>query len=130
MPVTIDGTNGITTPGLSANDGKVGGSFYSDVDNEGTISSGSYTPVLSPSNFKSLSNAGAFTFVAPAAINPTTGYTMVVQITNVTGAGAVTFTGFNKVIGDNITIVVGSIFFVYVTIFGTGAKIANVVAAQ
>jgi len=130
MTVIIDGTTGITTPGIVANDANLNGSFYSTIDDDGSISTGTYTPVLTPSNWKSISNAGAFTLAAPAGISATAAYTLIVQITNVTGAGTISTSGFTKVVGDDFTTTVGHVFFVYITVFGTGAKIASVVAAQ
>jgi hypothetical protein len=61
---------------------------------------------------KRITNAGAFTLAAPTA---TGDYTMVIQITNVSGAGAITLTGFSKPTGDAFTTVVGDDFFVFVT---------------
>ena len=81
-------------------------------DDDGTISSGPYTPTPVGGNFKRLINNGAFTFNAPVASGD---YTMVVQITNSASAGAITMSGFNKVIGDSFTTTSGHDFFVFIT---------------
>lgn len=130
MPIVLNGTTGIDTPGISGGDANLSGSFYSTIDNDGTFSTGTYTPVITSGNWKSISNAGAFTLAAPAAVSSTAAYNLVVQITNVTGAGAITTSGFSKVVGDDFTTTVGNVFLVFITVFGTGAKIATVVAAQ
>lgn len=132
MPVTIDGTNGISTPGISTGgaNANLNGSFTSSIDSDGTFSTGVYTPVLAPSNWKYVLNAGAFTIAAPASLGTGVAYTMVVYVENVAGAGAITLTGFNKTAGDSFTTTVGHTFFIYITVFGGGAKVASVVASQ
>lgn len=131
MPVTINGSTGVTTPGLAVDGTTAGvsGGFFSIFDNDGPIS-GSYTPALTTGNWKYIQNQGAFTFAAPAASGGDSGYSMVVYVANITGAGAITMSGFNRVVGDPFTTTVGHVFFVYITVFGTGAKVASVVAAQ
>jgi hypothetical protein len=81
-------------------------------DDDGAFSTGTYTPTPVGGNMKRITNAGAFTIAAPTA---TGDYTMVIQITNVTGAGAITLSGFSKPTGDAFTTVVGDDFFVFVT---------------
>jgi hypothetical protein len=81
-------------------------------DDDGAFSTGTYTPTPVGGNMKRITNAGAFTLAAPTA---TGDYTMVIQITNVTGAGAITLSGFSKPTGDAFTTVVGDDFFVFVT---------------
>lgn len=132
MPVTISGSTGLTTPSITVDGAtaSVNGGFYSSIDNDGTISSGTYTPALTPSNWKSIVNGGAFTLLAPAAVSATDAYSMVVYITNSASAGALTLSGFNRVIGDTITTTSGHSFFLFITVFGTGAKVVSVVAAQ
>ena len=132
MPITIDGTNGITTPAITGTNSSVSltGSFTSVYDYDGVITSGTYTPVLFPSNWKYVLNGGAFTLAAPVSVGDNIAYSLVLYVENTTGAGAITTSGFSKVIGDSFTTTVGHIFYVYVTVFGGGAKIANIVAAQ
>lgn len=61
------------------------------VDDDGTKSSGTYTPTYAESNMKKIVNGGAFTFAAPSAAGS---YNVTVDITNNGSAGAITFTGF------------------------------------
>jgi hypothetical protein len=75
---------------------------------------------------KRITNAGAFTLAAPTAAGD---YTMVIQITNVSGAGTITLSGFNRTIGNSFTTTVGDDFFVYITKCN-GFELANVVALQ
>lgn len=80
--------------------------------NDGTKSSGTYTPAPTGGNFKYITNGGAFTLAAPTAAGD---YTIIVQITNSASAGAVTLSGFNKTTGDAFTTTSGDGFFVFIT---------------
>lgn len=82
------------------------------VDNDGTFSSGTYTPTPAGGNFKSIVNGGAFTLAAPTA---TGDYTLIIQITNNDFAGAITFSGFSYVTGSTVTTTINHDFFVYIT---------------
>ena len=95
-------------------------------DDDGTFSTGTYTPTPVGGNFKRISNAGAFTFAVPVAAGD---YTLVVQITNAAGAGVITMSGFSKVTGDAFTTAVGADFFVFITKCN-GFTSANVQALQ
>ena len=134
MTVTIDGSTGVFAPALSAGiEGTVSldGGFVSQFDADGTFSaSTTYTPALTGSNWKYIVNGGNFTLAAPATAGATLAYTMVVYIANVSAPGTITMSGFSRVTGDLFTTTVGHAFYVYITVFGTGNKIANVVAAQ
>jgi len=81
----------------------------SSASSDGAKSSGTYTPSPVGGNFKSITNAGAFTLAAPNAAGD---YTLAIQITNASGAGVITMTGFNKTFGDVFTTTVGDDFFV------------------
>jgi len=86
-------------------------------DNDGSISTGDYVPTPVGGNFKLLTNTGAFNFKAPTAAGD---YSLVVQLTNGTGAGAVTFPavasgGFNRTAGDAIGTTVGDKYILYIT---------------
>jgi hypothetical protein len=94
--------------------------------NDGTFSTGTYTPTPVGGNMKSIVNGGAFTLAAPTAAGD---YTLIVQITNTTGAGAITLSGFNRTIGNPFTTTNGHIFLVYITKIGS-VELANVVALQ
>jgi hypothetical protein len=66
--------------------------------NAGTKSSGTYTPAASDGNFQYAVNGGAHTLAPPG-----TDCTIVVQYTNNSSAGAITTSGFTKVIGTFTT---------------------------
>ena len=95
-------------------------------DADGTFSSGTYTPTPVGGNFKAITNGGAFTIAAPTAGGD---YTLIVQVTNASGAGAITLTGFNRVSGDAFTTTSGHNFFVFITKCN-GLKSATVQALQ
>lgn len=97
------------------------------VANDGTFTAGqTYTPTPVGGNMKRILNGGAFTLAAPTAAND---YTMVIQITNASGAGAITLSGFDRTTGNVFTTTVGDDFFVYITKCN-GFELANVVALQ
>lgn len=95
-------------------------------DADGTFSSGTYTPTPTGGNIKSLSNAGAFTLAAPNAAGV---YTLVLEVTNAAGAGAITFSGFAKVTGDLLTVTVGNKFQIFIAKTLNGVT-ASIVAMQ
>lgn len=101
-------------------------SVTTTVANDGTFTTGTYTPTPVGGNMKRILNGGAFTLAAPTAAND---YTMIVQITNTSGAGAITLSGFNRTTGNVFTTTVGDDFFVYITKCN-GFELANVVALQ
>lgn len=94
--------------------------------NDGTKSIGTYMPTPVGGNMKYISNAGAFTLAAPSASGD---YTLVIQITNAAGAGAITLSGFSKTTGSPFTTTVGDDFFVYITKLNAFTAV-NVVALQ
>ena len=100
--------------------------FTATADDDGTQSSGTYTPTPVGGNMKRIVNGGAFTLAAPTA---TGDYTMVIQITNNASAGAITLSGFSKTSGNPFTTTNGHDFFVYVTKCN-GFTLANTVALQ
>jgi hypothetical protein len=102
------------------------GGYTTTADNDGTISSGTYTPTPSGGNMKRIVNGGAFTLAAPSAAGD---YTLVVQITNSASAGTITLSGFNRTAGSPFTTTSGHDFFVYITKCN-GFTFANVVALQ
>lgn len=65
--------------------------FTSAVVDDGTKSSGTYTPAPTGGNYRKIAANGAFTFAAPSTSNS---YNMTVDITNGASAGAITFSGF------------------------------------
>ncbi|MGC4008857.1 MAG: hypothetical protein QM805_07700 [Pseudomonas sp.] len=104
---------------LASGDNLTGG-FTSNVDDDGTFSTGTYTPTPVGGNFKTISNAGAFTLAAPVVSGA---YNIVIQMTNASGAGAVTFTGFTALFGQSLTTIVSNVFRIHI------AKIGSVITA-
>ena len=81
--------------------------------NDGTKSSGTYTPAPAAGNLKRIVNGGAFTLAAPTASGD---YTIIVQVTNNASAGAISTSGFSKTTGTgNLTTTNGDDFFAYIT---------------
>lgn len=95
-------------------------------DADGTFSTGTYTPTPVGGNFKSISNAGAFTLAAPTEAGL---YNLVIEVTNASGAGAITFSGFARVTGDIMTLTVGHRFQVFIVKTLNGVT-ASIVAMQ
>jgi hypothetical protein len=79
--------------------------FAHTPDNDGTQSTGTYTPDQDGGNMKHIVNGGAFT-LAP----PTDDCCIIVQITNNASAGAITTSGFSGVFGDAFTTTDGDDF--------------------
>jgi hypothetical protein len=109
----------------NADDALTGG-YTTTADNDGSVSSGTYTPDPAGGNMKRILNAGAFTLAAPTASGD---YTLVIQITNDSGAGVITTSGFSRVVGDVFTTSVGDDFFVFITKCNSFVS-ANVQALQ
>lgn len=100
--------------------------FTANNDADGSFASGTYTPTPVGGNFKSITNGGAFTIAAPSVAGL---YTLVVEVTNAAGAGAITMSGFGKVIGDPFTTTVGHRFQIFIAKSQNGVT-ASVVAMQ
>lgn len=83
---------------------------------DGTKSSGTYTPNPSDANMITITNGGAFTLAAPTAAGA---YTIIILITNNASAGAITLSGFTKVGGDDFTTTENDEFFVFITKIGS-----------
>ena len=153
MAITINGTTGVSgssTFGLATNGSDrqlisdtlvtytvpisisgastmaAGGSMTTTATNDGAISSGTYTPTPIGGNLRYITNAGIFTLAAPTASGD---YTMIIQITNVTGAGAITLSGFSKTTGSAFTTTVGDDFLFYITKVN-GFTFGNAVSLQ
>lgn len=86
--------------------------YTATADDDGTKSSGTYTPDPAGGNLKHIVNGGAFTLAAPTA---TGDYTLVIQMTNNASAGAITVSGFSKQSGDSLTTTDGDDFFLFIT---------------
>ena len=109
----------------NADDALTGG-YTTTADDDGTISTGTYTPTPAGGNMKRIINGGAFTLAAPTASGD---YTLVIQITNSASAGTVTLSGFNRNTGASLTTTSGDDFFVYITKCN-GFTLSNTVALQ
>ena len=103
-----------------------GSGVTSTADDDGTFSSGTYTPTPVGGNMKRIINGGAFTLAVPTASGD---YTMVIQITNNATAGAITLSGFNRTTGSAFTTTNGHTFLVFITKCNN-IELANVVAMQ
>lgn len=77
---------------------------------DGTKSSGTYTPAETTGSMRYIVNGGAFT-LAP----PTNNTTLIVQITNNASAGTITTSGFTKVTGTAPGTTDGDDFLAYIT---------------
>lgn len=98
--------------------------FAGTDDDDGTQSSGTYTPIYTGGNYKEIVNGGAFT-LAPMANTST----IVLQITNNGSAGAITTSGWTKVSGDDFTTTDTEDFMCYLTVNNTFSHL-HVVALQ
>lgn len=102
------------------------GAVTASVD-DGTKSSGTYTPTPVGGNFRHATNNGAFTLAAPSAAGT---YSMVLDLTNGASAGAITFSGFLRTpTGDPLTTTNGHKFRLYLT-KGAAGVTCNVEALQ
>jgi hypothetical protein len=111
---------------ISTTDTALAAGYTTTGVSDGAKSSGTYTPSPSGGNMRVITNAGAFSLAAPTASGD---YTIIIQITNVTGAGAITLSGFTKTTGSSFTTTVGNSFMVYITKLNS-LTVANVVALQ
>lgn len=107
--------------------------FTAAVDDDGTQSSGTYTPsVAAGSNFKKIVNGGAFTLAPPSpASNEAVALSLL--IVNTTGAGAITTSGFTKVGGDSFSTTTTDEFLCHIQVYdigGTEYSFLDVVALQ
>tara|TARA_R100000664_G_C2756266_1_gene144137 strand:+ start:1134 stop:2390 length:1257 start_codon:yes stop_codon:yes gene_type:complete len=98
--------------------------FSATADDDGTKSSGTYTPATTGGNYKTIVNGGAFTLAPQTTVS-----SIVLQVTNNSSAGTVTTSGFTIVTGDSLTTVDGDDFFLFSTVIGS-FKHLNVVALQ
>jgi len=74
---------------------------------DGTQSSGTYTPDPTTGNIRTITNGGAFTLAAPTASGH---YTMVIDILNNASAGTITMSGFDNILGDALSTTNGDAF--------------------
>ena len=105
----------------------VGASMTSTAADDGTKTTGTYSPTPIGGNMKRIVNQGTFSIAAPTAAGD---YTMIIQITNAaTLAGTITLTGFSKTTGSALTTTANDDFLLYITKLN-GFTLGNVVALQ
>jgi hypothetical protein len=84
--------------------------FTAAIDDDGTITTGTYTPTTAAgSQYKKIIGGGAFT-LAPPVVATDTATTLSLFIINNSSAGAITTSGFTKVAGDAFTTTDGDKF--------------------
>lgn len=83
----------------------------------GSVSSGTVTPAFANGNLQTLTNAGAFTLAAPSAGSGS----MIIELTNASGAGTITLTGFVSTTGSTITTINGHRFLLSIARIGTNS---------
>lgn len=123
----LDGKEAVDAEILRADtDDNLTAGYTATADDDGTQSSGTYTPSPVGGNLKRIVNGGAFTLVAPTYAGD---YTMIIQMTNNSTAGAVTISGFNRETGDALTTTDGDDFFLFIVKIN-GFKSINIQALQ
>jgi hypothetical protein len=104
-----------------------GASITSTAADDGTKTTGTYSPTPIGGNMKRIINQGTFSIAAPTAAGD---YTMIIQITNAaTSAGTISLTGFSKTTGSALTTTANDDFLLYITKIN-GFTLGNVVALQ
>lgn len=96
--------------------------FGATDDNDGTKSSGTYTPTYAGGNFKLAVNGGAHTLAPQSGTG-----NIVIQYTNNGSAGTITTSGWTSVTGDDLTTTDGDDFLFFCTVVAA-FKHLNVVA--
>jgi hypothetical protein len=90
--------------------------FTSTSSDQGTKSSGTFTPSLAAGNVQHFTNGGAFTLAPPSGHG-----SLVLDQTNNGSAGAITRSGFTKVTGDSLTTTDGHKFRHFITVGNAGS---------
>lgn len=121
MAVVINGNETILRAGTAAT---LTEGFNGADDDDGTKSSGTYTPTYAGGNFKLAVNGGAHTLAVQAATG-----TIIIQYTNNASAGTITTSGWTIVTGDSLTTTNGHDFMFYLTVVAA-FKHLHVVALQ
>ena len=85
--------------------------FKINPSDDGTQSSGTYTPDPTGRNIRKITNGGAFTLAAPTAADD---FTMILHITNNGSAGTITLSGWTTSDGDAFTTTNGHKFKCYI----------------
>jgi hypothetical protein len=119
--------NGLSVSITGASTLAAGASMTSTAADDGTKTTGTYSPTPIGGNMKRIINQGTFSIAAPTAAGD---YTMIIQITNAaTLAGTITLTGFTRTVGDALTTTANSKFLVNITKINS-LILASVVALQ
>jgi hypothetical protein len=100
------------------------GGFGGTDDDDGTKSSGTYTPTYAGGNFKLAVNGGAHTLAPQSGTG-----TIIIQYTCDGSAGSITTSGWTIVTGDSFTTTSGHDFMVYLTVVAA-FKHLHIVALQ
>ncbi len=100
-------------PVLCNTDTTLEAGFASTVVDDGTKSSGTYTPDWAGGNFRKITNGGAFVLAAPSAGGD---YTMVIRIVNGGSSGAITFSGFETIDGDSYATTSSHRYLLFITV--------------
>lgn len=98
--------------------------FTSTSQDQGTKSSGTFTPSFSTGNIQHCTNNGAFTLGVPSGNG-----TMVLDITNAASAGTITTSGWTRVTGDDFTTTNADEFSCFIKV-GNSGSVLNIVAMQ
>lgn len=92
--------------------------------NDGTKTTGTFTPTFLGGNIRRYVNGGAHTLAPPTGEG-----SMTIQLTNTTGAGTITTSGFTKVNGDSLTTTDGHDFLLHITVINGFSRL-NIEALQ
>jgi len=105
----------------------IGGGYGTNYTHIGNLSGVTVDPSVSirGRNFFHGTNNGAFTIAAPADDGVGNSYSCLLSLDNASGAGSISFAGFNKVDSDELTTTAGHVFFVFITRL-SGYKFAQV----
>jgi len=122
---TVAGSKTFSAATTFSADLSLKGAASASVD-DGTLSSGTYTPSPVGGNFRHIINGGAFTLAPPAASGA---YTLVIEMVNGASAGALTTSAFLRVTGDPLTTTNGHKFQMVIVKSPAGSTL-NVTALQ
>ena len=114
LQTALNGKEAVDVEILKADtDDNLTAGYTATADDDGTKSSGTYTPAPAGGNLKRIINGGAFTLAAPTAAGD---YTLVIQMTNNASAGIITLSGFTRTIDEGyLTTTDGHDFFLFIT---------------
>lgn len=128
-------SNSISALYVSMANRQLTGGYWSNITNDGTVSTGSYIPFTARTgtNFRRVVNGGAFTLTPPTATSSAAIVLSVLVVNAATGAGAITTTPFTDVSGDSFDTTANNEFLCRIDVFHDGSaqySALNVVALQ